>query len=60
MEIKDEDIPNLKNLLLKHKKDGEEKSSSNFDKSSVEQVLEILKDKLKNNLTKTPSIYQFS
>jgi hypothetical protein len=37
MEIKDEDIPNLKNLLLKHKKDGDEKiGNGNFEKSSVE------------------------
>lgn len=61
MEIRDEDIPNLKNLLLKqqHKKEGggEEKSTGSFEKSSVEQVLEILKEKLKNNLTKIPSIY---
>jgi hypothetical protein len=60
MEIKDENVPNLKNLLLKQKKDGEEKVNGQSEKTAIEQILEILKEKLKNNLTKIPSIYSYA
>lgn len=57
LQIKEENIPNLKNLFLKRKDLDDKKSQENVDKNVVNQVLDILKDKLMSNLKKMPSMY---
>lgn len=53
--IRDEDIPNLKSIYAKMlKKDGD---SSQSEQTAVSQIMEILKEKLKNNLKRMPGIY---
>ena len=42
--LKDEYVPNLKNLLLKPKKEGEKVTDS--DKSTIDQIISVLKEKL--------------
>jgi hypothetical protein len=54
--IKEEMIPNLKNLFLK-KGQEDKRQQENLDKNVVSQVLDILKEKLMNNLKKMPSMY---
>ena len=51
-------MPNLKNLLLKDKKENDGKVSERASgKSTAAQILDILKEKLRTNLKKIPSVY---
>ena len=59
--LKEEQIPNLKNLLIKSTRHGDsEETKGDTEKDTIREVLEILKQKLKKNLMKIPSVYTFA
>jgi len=51
LQIKEEHIPNLRNLYLKQ-------LSKEDNQDVVQSVIEILKEKLKSNLCRMPAVYQ--
>ena len=55
--IKEENIPNIKNHFLK--KDGTQPTNEN-NANVLNSLIEILKDKLRSNLKKMPSIYSYN
>ncbi len=63
-QIKEENIPNIRNIFLKQQQLKNPDQSLPNDVSTnpnvMESILEILKEKLKNNLKRMPSIYTYA
>ena len=63
-QIKEENIPNIRNIFLRqHLPKNPDVPSANdapANPNVMESILEILKEKLKNNLKRMPSIYTYA
>ena len=57
--IREENIPNLKSIFMKQQKKDEGSANVVQNGTTIESIIEILKEKLKSNLKTIPPIYKY-